>query len=163
TRRHREDPMINPLDREALRSRARSATPFPNVCIDNFLEPAFAERVLAAFPSFEEAKKFGRTFEGVNEKHKVQLTDASRFAEPVAELNRALASPEFLGLLSYVFDVPCLLADDELVGGGIHQTGPRGLLDVHVDFNYIDTRDLHRRLNILVYFNKDWDPAWGGN
>jgi hypothetical protein len=55
------------------------------------------------------------------------------------------------------------LADDQLVGGGIHQTGPRGHLDVHIDFNYIEDRQLHRRLNILIYFNKDWRPEWGGN
>ena len=39
----------------------------------------------------------------------------------------------------------------------------RGHLDVHVDFNYIEDRQLHRRLNILVYFNKGWKPEWGGN
>src|SRR6202042_3254254 len=39
---------------------------------------------------------------------------------------------------------------------------PRGRLDVHVDFNYIADRRLHRRLNILIYLNKDWRPEWGG-
>ncbi len=154
---------INPIDREALRAKVRSATPVPNFCIDNFLDPAFAESVIAAYPSYEDALKAGRSFSAVNEKGKVQLTDAKAFAEPVAELNRDLASPEFLGLLGYVFDMPNLLPDDQLVGGGIHQTGPRGHLDVHVDFNYIEDRQLHRRLNILVYFNKDWKPECGGN
>ena len=154
---------INPIDREALRERVRTATPVQNFCIDNFLEPAFAESVLAAYPSYEDAMKVGKSFSAVNEKGKVQLTDAKAFAEPVAELNRDLASPEFLGMLSYVFDMPNLLPDDQLVGGGIHQTGPRGHLDVHVDFNFIEDRELHRRLNILIYFNKDWKPEWGGN
>ncbi|MFO0954458.1 MAG: 2OG-Fe(II) oxygenase [Isosphaeraceae bacterium] len=155
--------MINPIDRDELRGRVRAATPFPNFCIDNFLEEGFAEQVLAAFPDFEEAKKLGRSFQAVNERGKVQVTDASRFAGPVAELNRLLAAPEFTDLLSYVFEIPSLLPDAELVGGGIHQTGPRGHLDVHVDFNYIPERALHRRLNILIYFNKDWSPEWGGN
>jgi hypothetical protein len=155
--------MINPIDRDALRDRVRSAQPFPHFCIDNFLDPAFAERVHDAFPSFDDAQKIGRTFKAVNEKQKVQVTDAAKFAEPIAELNRVLASPEFCETLSHVFDIPDLLPDDQLVGGGIHQTGPRGLLDVHVDFNYIADRQLHRRLNILIYFNKDWDPDWGGN
>ena len=154
---------INPIDRDALRAKVRSATPVPNFCIDNFLDPAFAESVIAAYPSYEDAMKAGRSFSAVNEKGKVQLTDAKAFAEPVAELNRDLASPEFLELLGYVFDMPNLLADDQLVGGGIHQTGPRGHLDVHVDFNFIEDRQLHRRLNILIYFNKDWKPEWGGN
>lgn len=155
--------MIKPIDRDALRERVRAAQPFPFFAIDGFLDDAFADRVHDAFPSFEDAVKMGRSFAAVNERGKVQVTDASKFAEPVAALNRALAAPEFLDLLSYIFDIPDLLADDQLVGGGIHQTGPRGHLDVHVDFNYLDDRDLHRRLNILIYFNKDWRPEWGGN
>ncbi len=155
--------MINPIDRDELRRRVREALPFPFLAIDDFLETGAAERVLAAFPSFDDAVKIGKRFNAVNERGKVQVTDSSKFAEPIAEMNRALASPEFLGVLGHVFDLPGLLADDQLDGGGIHQTGPRGHLDVHVDFNYIAARKLHRRLNILVYFNKDWDPSWGGN
>jgi hypothetical protein len=154
---------IKPIDRDELRERVRTSSPVKNFCIDNFLDESFAESVLAAYPTFEEAMKVGTSFTAVNEKKKVQLTDSSTFAEPVAELNRQLASPEFLGLLSEVFEMPNLLADEQLVGGGIHQTGSRGHLDVHVDFNYIAERDLHRRLNILIYFNKNWKPEWGGN
>ncbi len=155
--------IINPIDRDALRAQVRQSTPVPNFKIDNFLDEDFANQVLASYPSFEDALKLGKSFSAVNERNKVQVTDSRLFAEPVAELNRALASQEFLDTLSYVFDIPNLLADPELVGGGIHQTGPRGHLDVHVDFNYIKDRDLHRRLNILIYFNKDWKEEWGGN
>jgi Rps23 Pro-64 3,4-dihydroxylase Tpa1-like proline 4-hydroxylase len=154
---------INPIDQEALRERVGASKPVPNFCIDNFLEESFADSVADAYPTFEDAVKVGRSFSAVNEKGKVQVTDSSTFSEPVAELNRTLASPEFLGLLSDVFKMPNLLADEELVGGGIHQTGPRGHLDVHVDFNYIAERELHRRLNILIYFNKGWKPEYGGN
>ena len=155
--------IINPIDRDEIRNRVRAATPFPNFCIDHFLDEAFAETVLASFPTFAEAAKMGRSFSAVNEKGKIQVTDASKFAVPIAELNHALATPEFRDFLSYAFDIPHLLEDDQLDGGGIHQTGARGHLDVHVDFNYIEARQLHRRLNILIYFNKDWDPNWGGN
>lgn len=155
--------ITNPIDRNALRAQVLQATPFPFFSIDNFLQEEFADRVLAAFPSYQEAVRMGRTFATVNESRKVQVTDASRFAEPIAQLNQALATPEFVDLLSFVFDIPNLTADEQLVGGGIHQTGPRGHLDVHVDFNYIADRQLHRRLNILIYFNKDWKEEWGGN
>ncbi len=154
---------INPIDRDALRETIRTSQPVRNFCIDNFLEESFANEVLAAYPSFEEAIKVGRSFSAVNEKGKVQVTDSSSFAEPIAELNQTLASPEFLEMLSDVFEMPNLLADEKLVGGGIHQTGARGHLDVHVDFNYLAERELHRRLNILIYFNKDWKPEYGGN
>ena len=157
------DKYISAIDREGLRDQIRQAQPFPHCVLDNFLVPDFADRVLESFPSFEDAVKVGRLFSAVNERGKVQVTDSSVFPKPVSELNQVLASDAFRGLLSYAFDIPRLLADEELAGGGIHQTGSRGHLDVHVDFNYLKERDLHRRLNILVYFNKDWADAWGGN
>jgi Rps23 Pro-64 3,4-dihydroxylase Tpa1-like proline 4-hydroxylase len=155
--------IINPIDRDAIRAQVRQAIPFPHFKIDNFLEEELANRILEAFPSYEEAVKVGRQFAAVNEHKKVQVTNASLFAQPIAQLNQALAAPEFVDLLGYVLDIPNLLADDQLVGGGIHQTGPRGHLDVHIDFNYIEERQLHRRLNILIYFNQDWKEEWGGN
>jgi hypothetical protein len=155
--------MINPIDREELRRQVRSAVPFPYCVTDNFLAGDFADRVLAAFPSYRDAAIIGREFRTVNERKKVQICDPALFPAPVAELNRLLAAPEFLDLLSYAFDMPHLLADSELIGGGMHVTGPRGRLDVHVDFNTITDRQLHRRLNILVYLNKNWNPQWGGN
>jgi len=154
--------LISPIDRRALRDQVRNAKPFPNLCLDNFLSQQFAEQVCQAFPSFEDAQGMGRVFSAVNEKRKVQVVESKKFPPPVVQLNQVLASPDFLDLLSYVFDIPNLVADSELVGGGMHETGPEGRLDVHVDFNYIEERALHRRLNILIYFNKDWREEWGG-
>src|SRR4051812_29617060 len=110
------DPVIRPLDRDDLRRQARGARPFPNVCIDHFLEDAFAEEVLAAFPTLDEALRMGRTFSTVNERGKVQVADPRQFAAPIARLNRALSAPEFLDLLSTAFAIPNLVADEELAG-----------------------------------------------
>ena len=155
--------MLNSLDRESLRQQYRSAKPYPFVKIENLVDPAFAREVADAYPTFETASAQGRQFKSVNERKKVQITDANLFPEPVARLNDALASPAFLADLSYITDIPDLLADPELVGGGIHVTGPGGRLDVHVDFNYIEGRKLHRRLNLLLYLNPVWEEQWGGH
>ncbi len=154
--------LICDINAEALRERVRTATPFPHFCIDNFLKPEFAREVVQSYPDIDSALKMGKSFNAVNEQKKVQVTDSKLFSPPVKKLEELLASKEFLDLMSYVMDIPNLVADPELVGGGMHQTGPRGLLDVHVDFNYIKERDLHRRLNILIYLNEGWQPEWGG-
>lgn len=155
--------ILNPIDRDFVREQFRNAQPFRFFCIDNLLRDDFANDVLDSFPSLEQARQVGHTFNAVNERGKVQVTDSDFFPQSVQRLNGALASPPFLELMSYVTGIADLLADDQLVGGGIHETGPRGHLDVHVDFNLIRDRQLHRRLNILIYFNKDWQPEWGGN
>ena len=153
---------LNPIDREALRDQVLRSTPVPNFLIDNFLTEEFAHRVADAFPPYEEAVAMGRSFRAVNEKGKVQVTDSARFPEPIRQLNAALASPEFCELISYALEIPQLLADEQLVGGGMHQTAARGHLDVHVDFNYLEDRQWHRRANLLVFFNRDWQADWGG-
>jgi Rps23 Pro-64 3,4-dihydroxylase Tpa1-like proline 4-hydroxylase len=155
--------MLRPLDREQLRKDFASAKPFPFVNIESFLEPVAAQQVAAAYPSFDEALKQGRTFMTVNERKKVQITKAELFPGPIARLNDELASPEFLTDLSYITAMPNLLADAELVGGGMHITGPGGRLDVHLDFNYMEERKLHRRLNLLLYLNPTWSDKWGGD
>jgi Rps23 Pro-64 3,4-dihydroxylase Tpa1-like proline 4-hydroxylase len=155
--------MLRQLDREQLRKEFSEAKPFPFVKIENFLEPAAAEQIAAAYPSFDVALNQGRTFTTVNERKKVQITKAELFAPPIGRLNEALASPQFLSDLSYITGMPNLLADAELVGGGMHITGPGGRLDVHLDFNYMEERKLHRRLNLLLYLNPTWDQEWGGD
>jgi Rps23 Pro-64 3,4-dihydroxylase Tpa1-like proline 4-hydroxylase len=154
---------VQAMDRDALRREFVDASPFPFVKIENFLEPAFAEEVAKALPSFDIAVGQGHTFKTVNEKKKVQIEDSSLFPEPVKRLHEALASPALLADLSYITGIPKLLADPELRGGGIHVTGPGGRLDVHVDFNYFRDLKLHRRVNLLLYLNPVWNEEWGGH
>jgi hypothetical protein len=154
--------MLQALDREQLRREFANGKPFPYIKIDNFIDPARAEAISAAYPEFELATDAGLTFSTVNERKKVQITDASQYPSCIAELNALLASPKFLRELSYITGIPGLLADEQLIGGGMHITGPGGRLDVHVDFNYIADRKLHRRLNLLLYLNSPWEESWGG-
>jgi Rps23 Pro-64 3,4-dihydroxylase Tpa1-like proline 4-hydroxylase len=154
--------VIRPYDRDALKAEFDAAEPFRHILIDSLLDPDFAREAASCFPTFEEALQQGFAFDFVNERRKVQISDASKFPEPIARLHRALASPEFLADLEHITGIPRLLADETLAGGGMHVTGPHGRLDVHVDFNFAEERRLHRRLNVLVYMNPDWDDRWGG-
>jgi Rps23 Pro-64 3,4-dihydroxylase Tpa1-like proline 4-hydroxylase len=154
--------VINPFDHDAFKQRTRNARPFPYFCIDNFLNEEFADEIYQSFPSFQHAKGIGREFASVNEKRKIEITDTAKFPAPIAKLNRLLASATFTEMMSDLMNIPDLVSDADLTGGGIHETNSGGRLDVHVDFNYIESKKLYRRLNILIYFNKDWKEEYGG-
>src|SRR5690606_11797124 len=79
------------------------------------------------------------------------------------EINAYLNSPGFLKAMSAITGIPDLLPDPAMYGGGTHENVEGQELDVHVDYNYINNGQLHRRLNLLVYFNKEWQKEWGGN
>lgn len=157
--------LIRPLDIAALTAQYQRAEPFPFFVIENFLEPAFAAEVAAAYPTFATAKAMGFAFNAVNERKKVQVTDRALFPDAVGRLSDALAGPAFIAQLGAITGIPKLLWDPRLFGGGIHVTGPHGRLDVHVDFNVLEYGNepkIYRRLNLLLYLNQDWNDEWGG-
>jgi Rps23 Pro-64 3,4-dihydroxylase Tpa1-like proline 4-hydroxylase len=154
--------MQTKVDIKRLSEKNVNEDPFPHFCLDNFLDVDFANEIHDAFPSFESALEVGRQFAAVNEKYKVQITDAKYFPKPILELHELLASDAFVEKVGNMLNIPNLIADPEMNGGGIHETNSGGHLDVHVDFNYVKKRQWHRRVNILLYFNKKWKEEYGG-
>jgi len=154
--------LINPIDKDALRNEFQNARPVPWFKIDNFLREDFANQCADAFPTYDEVQKLGVTFTNINEKGKFQVSDSRKMPPALKLLNDLLNGREFLELMEYVTGMPDLLPDEKLVGGGLHSTGARGHLDVHLDFNQLKDRGWFRRLNILVYLNKGWKEEWGG-
>lgn len=74
-----------------------------------------------------------------------------------------LNSKEFTTFLSDLTGVPELVADHTLQGGGLHKIEVGGFLGIHTDFVKHPQFDLYRRLNLLIYLNKDWQGSWGGH
>jgi len=44
----------------------------------------------------------------------------------------------------------------------LHKIEPGGLLKIHTDFNVHPELELDRRINVIIYLNRNWDPGWGG-
>ena len=55
-----------------------------------------------------------------------------------------------------------LLNDPYFFGGGFHEIKKGGYLNIHADFNTHKTTRLNRRLNLLIYLNKNWREDYNG-
>jgi Rps23 Pro-64 3,4-dihydroxylase Tpa1-like proline 4-hydroxylase len=66
---------------------------------------------------------------------------------------------EAIPTLEESFGIPGLSM--ETVGGGYHLIPPGGYLAVHTDFSRSPKTRLYRRLNLIVYLNRDWQDKGG--
>ena len=73
-----------------------------------------------------------------------------------------LNSRPFLLFLEELTGIQGLISDPYFIGGGVHMVANGGHLDIHADFNHHGKLNLERRLNVLIYLNKDWRSEWGG-
>ena len=74
-----------------------------------------------------------------------------------------LNSRPFVQFLENLTGIKGLIPDPYFAGGGIHVVGNGGHLDIHADFNHNAILNLERRLNVLIYLNKDWKKEYGGS
>jgi len=143
-----------------LNRQFRTNKPYPHLHLEELLDPEIAAEMSRAFPGLE--TDAWTRYKHQNE-NKLGLTKRELFPPLIADVVDELNSPEFVSWLSAVTGIPGLLADDSLEGGGLHQSGPGGFLNVHTDFR---THHYHkswrRRVNLILYLNPNWDERWGG-
>jgi Rps23 Pro-64 3,4-dihydroxylase Tpa1-like proline 4-hydroxylase len=136
------------------------AKPFPHVVIDNFANSDVLEAVLDEFPT-ESHPAWHRMY-----KQDLQSKFACNLPEYLGPMTRAflnyLNAREVVNFLSALTGIEGLIPDPHLAGGGLHEIRRGGLLRVHADFNWHRQLRLDRRINLLLYLNKDWRPEWGG-
>jgi len=136
------------------------ADPFPHIVLDDFFDPAVLDPVLDEFPG--EGDIEWRRFNDYNE-IKLASTVERQLGRATRTLIHQLNSSPFIEFLERVTGIAGLLPDPHLEGGGLHQILPGGKLGVHADFNKSLRLKLDRRLNLLVYLNRDWQEEYGGH
>lgn len=147
------------LGRE-LHEKYRTAQPFPHIAIDDFFPPAVVEAVLAEFPKPGDID--WQRFDNPREK-KLACNQEHLLGPATRGLIWQMNSQVFLRFLEALTGIQNLIPDPQLSGGGMHQIVRGGKLGVHVDFNKHGPYQLDRRLNILLYLNKDWKEEYGGH
>jgi len=147
-------------DPAPLRETYRRARPFPHVVLDGLFADAALADVLAGFPRPGEIDWV--TFDNATER-KLGYSYKSRVAEPIRQFLFEMSSAPVLEFLEALTGIEGLIPDPYYGGAGPHQIERGGFLKVHSDFNWHPRLKLDRRLNLLVYLNRDWREEYGGH
>jgi len=135
------------------------AHPYPYIVMDNFLKPEIAEEAYNNFPKYA---LFNKKYKGLNE-NKAEGSNIEDFNPIFQKICDELASNQMYDWIQKVAHIKeAVVMTDDALGRGLHLGGQGSFLDIHIDFNIHVEKDLHRRLNILIYLNKDWKEEYGG-
>lgn len=87
--------------------------------------------------------------------------DVHLLPDPWARLFLRLASQQLIAELRKLADLPPLVPDGSLHGGGVHVVDAGGELGAHIDYALHPVCGLERRLNLILFLS-DWQEEWGG-
>jgi Rps23 Pro-64 3,4-dihydroxylase Tpa1-like proline 4-hydroxylase len=143
-----------------LAKRYSGNLPFPHVHLQEFLDPVVASAIAEEFPAA--GTEAWTQYKHHNE-NKLGMAKRELFPPKLRSVADELNSPEFVAWLSTLTGIAGLMADPSLEGGGLHQSGPGGFLNVHTDFSmHHYQKSWRRRVNVIVYLNPGWKEEWGG-
>ena len=136
--------------------------PFPSIILDNFFNEDYLKEILKEFPNLENLEN---TSKYVNKNEiKFANNNFELFPKILKNFISFLNSQEFINFIQDITSIKePLKADKNLNGGGLHEIKKGGVLKIHTDFNRHPSLDLDRRVNVLIYLNKDWNDKYGGH
>lgn len=142
---------------EELSLQFQEAVPFPHVIIDGFLDESLADKLIRDFP---EISKMYRSHHYLFA-NKYELSFWNKTSNSFELLHQELISNKFQSFIRKISNENLFMPSD--IYGDLHQGTNGGFLDMHVDFNIHPNCEtwLHR-LNVIIYLNKDWKKAYGG-
>ncbi len=151
--------MINFTLDERFTSRYAQNTP-NHIVIDDFLNHDKASRIEEALEETEVTKDWYK-YDNLFEK-KIATDNVDLMPIAIKNFLSELNSQEFIKYLEAVTGIDGLIPDPWLRGGGIHVIPRGGFLDLHADRSFHPKLKLYRRVNVLVYFNRNYSKSMGG-
>jgi len=159
--------MINFTVTEKEINEYRQAQPFPHMVVDNFLPPSLLNGVI---DDFRNHNNWGWDNSDYSKDHQVKkfFSPWNNDGDTTLPINTKLIlnyfnSPDVISMLEKLTGIEGLIADPTLLGGGMHKIESGGKLSIHADSRKHAVTGNYRRINLLVYLNKNWNSEWGGS
>jgi Rps23 Pro-64 3,4-dihydroxylase Tpa1-like proline 4-hydroxylase len=143
----------------ALSESYTNAQPCKYLVMENFFTEEIANDLFENFPSIQD----------LNVKRKSLNEDKSedyhfeRWHPSFAKIREAVSSTEWYEQLTRITGIEGLHTTTDALGSGVHQGKNGSYVDIHIDVNMNPKLGLWRRINLLVYLNRDWKPEYGGD
>jgi Rps23 Pro-64 3,4-dihydroxylase Tpa1-like proline 4-hydroxylase len=160
--------MIDLTLSKKLKSQYSLGYPFPHTVIDGFLHELLIDKSLEELTKYEHwGHDSGPGRHQVNKFFTPWCTENVKEIEKFAPITKFildyLNSKEVLNFLEELTGIQNLIPDNTWNGGGVHKINTGGKLSVHSDYSIHPETKLFRRINLLIYLNKDWVNDWGGS
>lgn len=149
-----------PARGKALHRQYLEGSPFPHIVMDHFMEDEWLEQALLEFPDVDHSEFYA--YDNPLEK-KFAYDQIFKLPPRIREILIQMNSPVFLCFLEELTGIQGLIPDPYYRGCGIHMVGRGGKLDIHLDFNKHRKLGLNRKLNVMLYLNKNWEEIFDGH
>ncbi|EME31134.1 uncharacterized protein Gasu_16310 [Galdieria sulphuraria] len=134
---------------QAFSESFKNSEPFPHVIIDGFFSEAFASSLLDNFPLPHKTNELIEWHKYENPLEcKFATNDVNPLPQELREAIETLQSTEFVHIAEKI---------------SLHFHPPGGKLNVHLDYSKHPKLDKERRLNLIVYLNREWRDSFGGH
>jgi len=143
---------------DILKENFINAKPFEHVVIDNFLNDEYIEKMHQEFPSdYTNWHKYCNPLE-----YKYSNNNIDLLQPIIKNVYYYLSSNEMLSIFKKFTNIDNLEYDEYMHGAGLHVYPSKGKLNVHLDYEKHPFSGKERRLNIILFMNKNWNDEWNG-
>jgi Rps23 Pro-64 3,4-dihydroxylase Tpa1-like proline 4-hydroxylase len=145
-------------DADKLNEQFKNADPYPHVVIDGFLSEEQANLLTENFPALDSS--WVKYWNPLEKKYALNKFEQHPVFKRLFDL---LQTDEFVAKMKELTGIANLESDPHLHGAGVHYHPTGGKLDMHLDYSVHPISGKERRINIILYLNRDWDESYNGD
>ncbi|MBA87551.1 MAG: proline hydroxylase [Euryarchaeota archaeon] len=139
-----------------------NSLPFAHIVLEDLFDNDILEKVLLEFPDLS-LKNEANHYSGITDE-KFSSPRGTKFQNKnTRDFLNYLNSSEFIDFLQELTSIKeSLIPDPHFLGGGLHLSKKGGFLKIHTDYCKHPETNLDRRVNLLIFLNKNWKEKYNG-